>query len=486
MSLRRVFGVVGLVQVFVGLAMAAAGLVALVYAEGDAAGIFLASGSTVAIGSILFFLGRFQGDLTPPESFAIVTFSWLAAGVTGALPFVLTGAIPRFAPAVFEALSGFTTTGATVIPRVETLPHGILFWRAITQWMGGMGILVLAVAILPFLGVGGMQLFKAEAPGIAPERLRPRIAQTAKLLWMVYLGLTLLQILLLMSGGLDLFDATTHTFTTLATGGFSTKTASIAHYSSPYIQYIFVLFMYLAGVNFALHFRAATGRLEYFRDHEWRFYTLLLVGAALLVTGINLTQGDYSLSLRGAEKAFRDSLFQVVSVGTTTGYVTTDYEGWRPAAQMVLFILFFSGGMAGSTGGSLKSVRVLLLLKQTGMEIRKHLHPRAVLLARVGKRVVREDVLANVIAFTILYTLLFVAGALALTFLGADLLTALGASAATMGNVGPGFGEVGPVDHYGWISDPGLAVLSFLMVAGRLEVYTVLLLFHPETWRGRR
>ncbi len=485
MSLRRVFGVVGLVQVFVGLAMVATGAVALVYGEGDAPGFFLAAALTVAVGGALFLFGRFQGDLSPRESFAIVTFSWLAAGITGALPFLFTGAIPRFIPAVFEALSGFTTTGATVVPRVEALPHGILFWRAVTQWLGGMGILVLAVAILPFLGVGGMQLFKAEVPGPAPERLRPRIAQTAKLLWLVYLGLTVLQILLLMAGGLDLFDATTHTFTTLATGGFSTKTASIAHYASPFVQYVFILFMYLAGVNFALHFRAATGRLDYFRDQEWRFYTLLLVGATLLVAGVNLAHGPYSMEPRGVEVAFRESLFQVVSIGTTTGYVTADYEGWRPAAQMMLFILFFTGGMAGSTGGSLKSVRVLLLLKQTGMEIRKHLHPRAVLLARVGKRVVREEVLANVIAFTILYALLFVAGALALTFLGADLLTALGASAAAVGNVGPGFGEVGPVDHYGWISDPGLAVLSFLMVAGRLEIYTVLLLFHPETWKGR-
>jgi trk system potassium uptake protein TrkH len=485
MSLRRVLNVVGLLQVFVALSMGLAGLVSLFYGDGDSPGIFLAAVVTLVFGLMSYRLTRFKGEISSREGFAIVTFAWTGAAVFGALPFLFTGTIRGFAPAVFESMSGFTTTGATVFTEIEALPHGILFWRAFTHWLGGMGIIVLAIAILPYLGVGGMQLFKAEVPGPTPERLRPRITQTAKLLWYVYLGMTVLETVLLMLGGMDLFDASTHTFATLATGGFSTKNASIAYFESPYIHYVIILFMYLAGVNFALHFRAVTGHLDYFKDHEWRFFTGLLLGATVVLLTLNLVGGSYPFTPGGVEEAFRDGLFQATAIGTTTGFVTADYELWVPASQMVIFILFFTGGMAGSTGGSMKSVRVLLLLKQTGMELRKHLHPRAILLARVGRRVVKEDVLANVIGFVILYALLFLAGATALALLGVDLLTSLGASAATVGNIGPGLGNVGPTDNYGWMSDSALTVMGFLMLVGRLEIYTVLLLFHPETWKGR-
>jgi trk system potassium uptake protein TrkH len=485
MSLRRITNVVGLLQVFAGLSMALAGGVSLFYQDGDSTGIFLAAGLTSIVGFVSYRLTRFKGDLSGREGFAIVTFAWTACAIFGALPYLFTGAIQGFVPAVFESMSGFTTTGATVFTEIEDLPHGILFWRAFTHWLGGMGIIVLAIAILPYLGVGGMQLFKAEVPGPTPERLRPRITQTAKLLWYVYLGMTVAQTLLLMLGGMGLFDASTHTFATLATGGFSTKNASIAHFQSPYIHYIIILFMYLAGVNFALHFRAVTGHLDYFKDHEWRFFTLLLLWATAALLVLNLAGGSYPLTFGGVEEAFRDGLFQATAIGTTTGFVTADYELWVPAAQMVIFILFFTGGMAGSTGGSMKSIRVLLLLKQTAMEMRKNLHPRAVLMARVGKRVVKAEVLANVLGFVILYVLLFLAGAMVLTLLGIDFLTALGASAATVGNIGPGLGEVGPTDNYGWMSNPALTVMSFLMLVGRLEIFTVLLLFHPETWKGR-
>jgi trk system potassium uptake protein TrkH len=485
MSLRHVLNVVGLLQVFAALSMALAGIVSLFYGDGDSLGIFAAAALTFAAGFMTYRVTRFKGEISSREGFAIVTFAWTGAAVFGALPFLFTGVIDGFVPAVFESMSGFTTTGATVFTEIQDLPHGILFWRSFTHWLGGMGIIVRAIAILPYLGVGGMQLFKAEVPGPTPERLRPRITQTAKLLWYVYLGMTVVETVLLMLGGMDLFDASTHTFATLATGGFSTKNASIAHFESPYIHYVIILFMYLAGVNFALHFRAVTGHLDYFKDHEWRFFTGLLLGATAVLLVLNLSGGSYPLSPGGVEEAFRDGLFQATAIGTTTGFVTADYELWVPAAQMVIFVLFFTGGMAGSTGGSMKSVRVLLLLKQTGMEIRKHLHPRAVLLARVGRRVVREDVLGNVIGFVILYALLFLAGAMALALLGVDLLTSLGASAATVGNIGPGLGNVGPTDNYGWMSDAALTVMSFLMLVGRLEIYTVLLLFHPETWKGR-
>jgi trk system potassium uptake protein TrkH len=383
-------------------------------------------------------------------------------------------------------MSGFTTTGATVFGDIEALPHGILFWRSLTHWLGGMGIIVLAIAVLPYLGVGGMQLFKAEVPGPTPERLRPRIAQTAKLLWLVYAGLTVAQTLLYLAGGMGLFDAITHTFGTLATGGFSTKNASLGHFESPFIQYVTILFMYLAGINFALHFRAVTGRLDYFRDTEWRFFTAVVMGAAVLLTGANLAGGTYEGGAGGIEPAVRDALFQATSITTTTGYVSADFEVWIPAAQAVLFALMFVGGMAGSTGGGVKAVRVLLLLKQTRMELRKHLHPKAVMLARIGRHVIREDVLANVIGFVILYLLLCLVGAVLLAFLGMDLVTAFGAALATVGNIGPGLGEVGATDNYGWMSSPALALLSFLMLVGRLEIYTVLLLFLPDTWAPRR
>jgi trk system potassium uptake protein TrkH len=485
MSLRSVANVVGLLQVFVAIAMLLAGLVALGYGDGDARGFLLAAAITFVLGAGIYRLTKRSNgrkDLTSREGFAIVTSAWATAGIFGALPFLFTGAIESPAAAIFESMSGFTTTGATVFSDIESLPHGILFWRSLTHWLGGMGIIVLVIAVLPYLGVGGMQLFKAEVPGPTPERLGPRITQTAKLLWFVYVGLTLAQAVLLMVGGMEPFDAVNHSFATLATGGFSTKNASLAAYDSAYIHWVTIAFMYLAGVSFSLHFKAATGRPAYFRDPEWRFFTMLLLAAAAVIMASNLWSGDYE----ALEPALRDALFQSTSITTTTGFVSADYELWVPGSQMVLLALFFVGGMAGSTGGGIKAMRVLLLLKQTANELRKHLHPRAILLTRVGTQPVREDVLANVVGFVILYLLLCLVGALLLGLMGSDPLTALTGSLAAVGNVGPGFGRVGAVDNYGWMSGAELSVLSFLMLAGRLEIYTVLLLFHPETWKSRK
>ncbi len=483
MSLRNVVSVVGLLLVFVGLSMFAALGVSLLYRDGDTVPLLVAALLTMAVGGLAWRLTGLEGDLSPREGYAIVTFAWAGTAVFGALPYLFTGTIPSFWAAVFESMSGFTTTGATVFADIESLPHGVLFWRALTHWLGGMGIIVLAIAVLPYLGVGGMQLFKAEVPGPTPERLRPRIAQTAKLLWLVYVGMTGLQILLLVVGEMGWFDAVTHAFATVATGGFSTKNASLGHFESPYTQYVTIVFMYLAGINFTLHFRAAAGRFEYLRDVEWRFFTAMIASVAAAIVAVNLLSGTYEL--RALERAVRDGLFTVVSIVTTTGFVTADFEAWVPGAQALLFAMLFVGGMAGSTGGGMKSVRILLLLKQSAMELRKHLHPRAVMLARVGRHVVPEHVLANVIGFVILYLFIFLAGAVAMSLLGMDLETALGASAATVGNVGPGLGEVGATDNYGWLSSPALGILTFLMLVGRLEIYTVLLLFLPQTWSRR-
>ena len=486
MSLRQVLHVVAMLEISFGIAMLAPLGVSLFYGDGAALAFLISLVVTVGAGGITYLLTRLDHEITPREGYAIVTFAWTGAALFGALPYLLSGVLDSPWAAFFEAMSGLTTTGATVFTDIESLPRGILFWRSFTHWIGGMGIIVLAIAVLPFLGVGGMQLFRAEVPGPTPERLRPRITQTAKLLWLVYLGMTVVQTGLYMLGGMDWFDASTHTFGTLATGGFSTKNDSMAAFDSPYIQYVTILFMYLAGVNFALHFRAVTGRLDYFRDVEWRFFTGIVLLGAVLITGVNVAHGGYAFTGAGLEAALRDGLVQSTSITTTTGYVSADFEVCAPAAQMLLFGLMFVGGMAGSTGGGVKAMRVYLLLKHAGMEIRKHLHPRAVFLARVGRHVVKEDVLANVIGFVLLYLLLILTGAIAMGFLGMDVLTAIGASVATVGNIGPGLGDVGATDNYGWMGSPALAILSFLMLVGRLEIYTVLLLLLPETWRRRR
>ena len=483
MSVRHLFNIVGLLLVFVSISMAVTGLGALFYEDGAASALFASAGITLLTGALTYGFTRFEGELTAREGYAIVTFAWTAMAVSGALPYLISGTADGIVPAIFEAMSGFTTTGATVFTDIEALPEGILLWRSVTHWLGGMGIIVLAIAILPYIGVGGMQLFRAEVPGPTPERLRPRIAQTAKLLWGVYVGLTGLQIVLYLLGGMSLFDAVNHAFATLATGGFSTKNASIAGFDSAYIHYVTIIFMYIAGVNFALHFRAASGRLEYFRDQELRFFTLVVVGAGLFLMVSNLMAGSYQLTIAGVEQAFRDGMFQSAAITTTTGFVSTDFELWAPAAQGLLVTLMFVGGMAGSTGGGIKAVRVLVLLRHTANEIRKHLHPRAILMVRVGRRPVREDVLLNILGFVSLYVILVLFGGMLLTFLGMDILTAVGASAASVGNIGPGLGAVGATDNYGWISDPGLVVITFLMLVGRLEIYTVLLLFHPDTWK---
>lgn len=486
MSLRPLANVVGLLLCFVGLAQLLCGGMALIWGDGDAAALLLSALVTAGCGGIAWrTTSPLEGDLSPREGFAIVALTWTFTGLFGALPYTFAGVTETFPEAVFESLSGFTTTGASVFGAIETLPRGILVWRSLTHWLGGMGIIVLAIAILPFLGVGGMQLFRAEVPGPTPERLRPRIAQTAKLLWLVYVGLTLLQVLLYMAGGMGAFDAVNHAMSTLATGGFSTRDASMAHYGTPYLQWVTVLFMYVAGINFALHFRAAAGRPLYWKDSEWRFFTGVLVAAGLAVTAVNLLLGG-EYGVEGVEGALRDAFFQVVSIATTTGFASADYELWAPASQAVLATLFLLGGMAGSTSGGIKAVRILLLLKHTANELRRQLHPRAVLVVRVGRHVVREDILATVLGFVILYVLLIVAGALTLSLFGNDLLTAFSASASAVGNIGPGFGSVGPVENYGWMSGPELLVLGFLMVVGRLEIYTVLLLLSPGFWRRAR
>lgn len=479
MSLNKVANVAGLLQIFIALSMFATGLVAVGLGDGDAVSLFQSGVITFVAGWLIYLATRFDEEVTAREGFAIVTMAWTTTALFGSLPYLLSGALDSPVTALFESMSGFTTTGATVFADIEALPRGILLWRSLTHWIGGMGIIVLVIAVLPYLGVGGMQLFRAEVPGPTPERLRPRIAQTAKLLWMVYFGLTAAVALLYGLGGMSVYDAVNHAFSTIATGGFSTKNASMAE-MSPYIQWVTIVFMYLAGVNYSLHFRAATQRLAYVRDAEWRFYSAVLLGAATLIVALNALSGDAAF-----EETVRHGLFHVLAITTTTGYVANDYETWVPGARMVLFALFFVGGMAGSTSGGVKTLRVMLLLKQTANELRRHLHPRAVFVTRIGSRPMKDEVVTRVVGFVVLYLILCLTGAVALSFTGIDPYTAVTGSISSVGNVGPAFAELGPTDHYGWMPAPALGVLTFLMLVGRLEIYTVLLLFHPELWKRR-
>jgi trk system potassium uptake protein TrkH len=377
-------------------------------------------------------------------------------------------------------MSGFTTTGASVFTNIEANPRGILFWRDLTHWLGGMGIIVLSLAVLPFLGVGGMQLYKAEVPGPTPEKLTPRIRQTALLLWGVYLLFSAVETVLLMFGGMDLFEALTHTFGTMATGGFSPLNGSIGQYGSAYIDWVITVFMFLAGANFALHYLMLKGNLSaWWQDEEFRFYIKILAFSVGTATALLYFSGTYSTVL----DSLRYGAFQVVSITTTTGYVTADYEKWPFYIQYLLLFLMFVGGCAGSTGGGMKNVRIMLLVKLVKTELHRLLHPKAIIPIRLGKKAISYDVMGSVTAFFVLYIGLFAIAALAMAAMGVDVLTAIASVAATIGNIGPGLGTVGPTENYAHIPFLGKWILCLCMLLGRLEIYTVMILFLPTAWR---
>ena len=482
MSLRHLIFTISVVLLVFSVALLACTAVAWAYGGGDAGAFLITTLVAAALGLVGVGTTRIRGSLTIREGYAVVSLTWIVVGIVGALPFLLSGVVENPVAAVFESVSGFTTTGATIFSDIEELPHGILFWRSLAQWLGGMGIILLGVAILPFLGVGGMHLFRAEVPGPTPERLSPRIAQTAKLLWFVYAGLTGALIILLIVGGLGPFDALNHAFTAMPTGGFSTRNDSTAAFDSAFVQYTLIAFMYLAGVNFVLHFQALSGRvLGYPGSAEWRFYTGGLVVGLVVIFGLaQISDASSGLSI---ERVFRDSLFQVVSLGTITGYVTFDYGLWPLAAQLMLVTLMFMGGMAGSTAGGIKSLRTYVLLRAGISELRRNLHPRAVVVTRLGSKALEESELLNVLGFVLLFLGIFFAGVIALALLGHDLTTAIGASVASIANIGPGLGAVGAVGDYGWMDSGSHIILIGLMIVGRLEIFTVLLLFHPDLWR---
>lgn len=442
--------------------------------------IFIATGAGLALLSIIVkSFTSVPSELSSREGFLTVTLSWVSMTFFAALPFMISRSIPGLTDAYFETMSGFSTTGATILTDIEALPRSLLVWRNMTQWLGGMGVIAIAVAVFPFLGVGGAQLFRAEVPGPTKDRISPRISSTAKILWWIYLIFTVAQVIFLMLGGISFYESLCVAFGTMATGGYVPLNASIAAYPSPYVQYVVIFFMLIAGTNFNLHYWAMRGNPgHYFRNPEFRFFYGLIFISVLIVVIIRFLK-DFTFS----EDLIRSSLFQAVSIVTTTGFVTENYELWPFAAQFVLLLLMFVGGCGSSTGGSIKNVRIYVLFKFLGSELKKIFHPRGVFPVKMGGKAVPENIVFNIVAFVALYVLLFVAGVLTMTLLGLNIDTAIGAVAATLGNVGPGLGSVGPVENYAHIPATGKWVLSFLMMAGRLEIYTVFVLFTPRFWR---
>jgi trk system potassium uptake protein TrkH len=436
--------------------------------------------ASVVCGALLLLLkGRTKKTLSTRGSFLLVTLSWASASLLGCLPFYLSGAIPNFADAYFETMSGFTTTGASILTDIEGLPRSLLFWRSLTHWLGGMGIVVLTVAVLPLLGIGGLQLLKAEAPGPTTDKVTPRITETAKILWLIYLGLTIAETVLLMAGGMSLYDGLTHTFGTLATGGFSPKAKSVGHYDSAYIDGVITVFMLLAGMNFILHFKLISGRLrDVAKDTELRAYLIIFLLATAVMTVFLF--GTFSDSIT---RCFRFAAFQAASILTTTGYATTDFEQWVFPAQTVLFFLMFVGGCSGSTGGGIKVIRIVTLLKEAIIEMKQLLHPRGVFQMKIGKSSVHYRVVHAVSGFFFLYILMLLATILIVSTAGADLTTSVSTALVTVGNIGPGFGKIGPAENYAFYPDYVKAFLSFAMMVGRLELYTVLVLLTPVFWR---
>jgi trk system potassium uptake protein TrkH len=469
----------------VGLLVAALGatqllLVLVALAFGDPPLPYLASG-VLCIGSGLGLAlpaRPTERSIRPRDAFLVVGAGWVLASVAGSAVYVMTGILGPV-DAFFEAVAGFTTTGSTVMTNIEAAPRTLLLWRSFTQWLGGMGIILFTVAVLPLLGIGGMQLFRVEVPGPVKDKVRPRVIQTARSLWGVYVGLTFLETLALIVAGLSPFDAINHAFTTLATGGFSTRNASIGAYGSPTVEWIVIVFMALAGVNFVLHFRLLTrGPSTIWRDAELRYYLFVLAAATIIV--VPILPADQAPTV---EATVRNALFSVVSITTTTGYGTVDLERWPALGQMVLLQLMILGGMSGSTGGGVKSLRVLIGFRALSAAVYKLVHPHAVRHVKYGGRVVPDDVIAGIWAFFTAYFALAALAAAVVAAAGYDLVTAASAALTALGNVGPGLGAIGPFDDFSHLPGVVKLVLAFCMLAGRLEIFTLLVLLQPGFWR---
>lgn len=482
MRLSAILYVEGLLALLVGGTMVVPLAVSLFYGEGDA-GAFVASiliSGLVGAAFVLPTRGRVR-SVGRREAFLVVSLGWLLASALGALPFMFGGTFTSYIDAYFETMSGFTTTGSSVLADVEAEPHGIVFWRCFTQWLGGVGIVVLFVAIFPVLGVGAAQLVEYEAPGPPSERITPRIRETAKILWIIYLVISAAEVVALLLAGMPLFDAVNHMFSSMATGGYSTKNTSVGWFQSAPIDYVLSVFMTAAGVNFSLYY--LVWRRQWWKmlaDREFRFYLFIIfVATAAIVADLMANRGFNLLD------GIRYSFFQVTTIQTTTGYATDDFNLWPPLSQAILVLLMFIGASSGSTGGAMKVIRIWILLKFAYREIYLAFHPRAVVALKIAGKPVSEQVLHEVLGFSILYMVVFVGSTLFVTAHGLDLVTSFTAVAATLGNVGPGLGLVGPMANFSQLPDTVKVVLTFCMFAGRLELWTVLVLFRRSFWEGR-
>lgn len=454
----------------------------LLYQEDAARAFFYSYLLLLSAGFLLFLPVRKQkNDLRLRDGFVVVVLFWLVLGIAGALPFYLYENLEiSITDALFESISGLTTTGATVLVHLDSLPHSILFYRQELQWLGGMGIIVLAVAVMPMLGIGGMQLYKAEAPGpVKDNKLTPRIAETAKALWYIYLGLTVACAAAYWVAGMDLFDAVAHSFSTVAIGGFSTHDASIGYFDNQAIEMVAIFFMFLGAINFALHFSVVRSKslMPYLRDSEFRLYASLLIIISALSVYALYSQSEY----HDFSEAFREAIFQTVSIATTSGFVTSDYASWPVFIPVLLLFSSFIGGCAGSTGGGIKVIRVLLLIKQGQREMLRLIHPNAQVTVKVGRQPVNNSIIDAIWGFFAAYVALFALMMLILMFNGLDQVTAFSAVAATINNLGPGLGEVSA--NYASLSDFNKLLLCFSMFLGRLEIFTLLVLLMPAFWR---
>ncbi len=465
-----------------GLIMVIPLIVALYYQESAVWAFFWAVLITAGIGLVMRFHGKVDGKVGIREGFAAVGGAWVLASLFGALPYVISGDIPSYIDAVFETTSGLTTTGASVLTDLESFPRSILLWRSLTHWLGGMGIIVLFIVLLPNIGIGAVHLFNAEVPGPISEKVLPKIKDTAIVLWTIYAGFTLVEVLLLCFAGMSLFDAVNHAFATMATGGFSTRTASVAAFESVAIELIIVLFMFIAGMNFNIFIHAWRQRtLNVFKDTEFKYYLIFVALAFVFVSGnLVIQQGTDLLS------AMRQAIFQVVSIMTTTGFATADFDQWPGLAKMILFFLMFIGGSAGSTAGGIKVARIIVLMKMGWAQLKQVIHPRLVVNIVVQDKVMDSYVLSTVGRFFFLFIFIFIIASLLLAGTGLQPFDAMSASIATLGNVGPGFGVIGPMVNYAPISPFGKIVLTLCMLLGRLELFTLLVFLQPEFWKSRK
>jgi trk system potassium uptake protein TrkH len=476
-----VLNVVGTLIIITGFLMALSIPFSFYYDDGMQ-GVFIKSTIiTLIVGLLTKYLTRKKksDEVKKREGYLIVAIGWFAMIICSAIPYLMSGAFDGTTNAFFETISGLTTTGSSILNNIEQMPESILFWRSMTQWIGGMGIIVLTIAILPLLGVGGMELFASEAPGPTKDKIHPRIKETAKRLWLIYVSLTLLETALLWLAGMSLFDAINHALTNVSTGGFSTKQASIGHFTSPLIQYIIILFMFIGGINFTLlYFGAKLKFKKFIENDEFKWFVCAIPFLLLIIFPLVNQVSENNL-----ETSFRHALFQIVSIMTGTGYSNADFTTWGAFATFIFFLLMFSGASAGSTTGGVKIVRIGLLIKNTALEFKRRLHPNAIIPVQLNGKGVSPKIIYNLLAFVFFYLFVFVTGSIALTFIGLDFQDAVGASATAISNVGPGIGSVGPSASFAHLPDAAKWVLSFLMILGRLELFTIAILFTPYFWK---